>query len=478
MVITKDTELSELVQSEEVRNIILNVDSSIKSNIEKRNSVIENEIKNGHLNEKYLIDSETTYTNSANEVIKTYEKVIEDSAALVKNITVAAIDQQKEELEELKKRIDEEIERLEGAISDLKNECSNNMSKINSANPEKDRPVTIYMTKTNHIQYYGGCSLPSSFTISYGSEAYDKGTAKSRIDRAYNQFYDPKGAISRQRSIQDKYKLKKDEVIKKIKELDNKRTSYATDSTEQEYIIIPGGHRIPKSANPNYKPSGIQVPQQSTKTPTTTPATTPTTEATTSTEPQNTINYNTLTGGDTIPIAGKEYVVQGYVDMGNGQTRTILENDKKYYYFDSNNQLQQTDSPFSHGKTVTVEGQKYKFTPTNQLGQRKTYELSDIDKSALQYHNALLDNNVSGNTLTFNGNKYKRGTVFVDTTTVNNKEYVVYKGKGERYYVDDNNNVYIDKTNPMETLLGNTELKWELVGKVSSNTGSTFEKNI
>lgn len=143
-------------------------------------------------------------------------------------------------------------------------------------------------------------------------------------------------------------------------------------------------------------------------------------------------NIEQLTGGYTIIVDGKEYVVEGYAEV-NGQNRAIYKNGTFYYYYSADKKMEfigGTQSPTT-GSIIQVDGIDCSYKLANYFGEKsdKTFAISDMDKEFMASqttHTCTVENPE------FNGVQMKVGT----NVTIDDKQYYVGGyvdiGNGER----------------------------------------------
>ena len=87
-----------------------------------------------------------------------------------------------------------------------------------------------------------------------------------------------------------------------------------------------------------------------------------------------------LTGEDSVTINGKKYVVDGYVDVGNGQKRVIysdpnasLWGNGNRYYINKNGELVKANADFWNQDKLIIDGDSYYFTDCCTNGDRGNF---------------------------------------------------------------------------------------------------------
>ena len=139
-----------------------------------------------------------------------------------------------------------------------------------------------------------------------------------------------------------------------------------------------------------------------------------------------------LTGGYTMIVDGKDYVVEGYAEV-NGQNRMIYKSGSFYYYYSDNQKMEMIGGEVSPttGSTIKVDGIDCTYKLVNFFGEKndKTIAISDTDKelmAAQKTHTCTVE------TPEFDGVKMKVGS----DVTIDNKQYYVGGyvdiGNGER----------------------------------------------
>ena len=431
MVITKDTSLLELVQSDKVIGIISNVNYKLQSILEDRTSAIKNEIANGILNEEYIVDDIPIYNIAGRNVLDLYNKVKIDAPLLVEEISKAALQQHLKELEELIECLQKEIERLKNQIGNLRGEYNTAVSRINSANPsspteENENPstsVTTSHTSANEYANEHGMHIePSrSHVIYYNSESSDKSRAINSISMVYNHV--PSGIISIITKFKEQYEQKLQDAIRK-------RTKVERNLNYMTSRFGPGEGEA-KDTTKFYDKDGNVIGSIYD-------------DDKDSNEIKSIDGDNQMTLGKEYYINGKLYIADRYIKLSDGSNKTIFKRDDKFYYIDSNGNPQQAffydDNRLNNSKWV-IDGEEFSATDavfTYSSDNNKSYTPNPIDSQYTQQ-----DGYIKGDTLYYNGNKYQKVMLTKGTTTIpatvtteTGEEYELYgNGFGYPYYV-------------------------------------------
>ena len=454
MVITKDTELYSLVQSDKVISIITNVSVKLHSYIYNRNFTLKKEIANGHLNEKYIVYSKPVYYDKANDVIKGYERVKADATDLMKEISKAAVIKHISEIDELITCLNRELEKISDAISSLQSEYLDNMDAVKNAYIPEEASGSVSLNRSALSQYGGGAFLAGYYTL---TSEYDRSSVSNRVHRAYYQTYDPRGVIEIQENFQDKYKTKLEAAKKLKQELEIKLENYSARYDDK-------GNRLNDSTS-KYDPTKIYDKDGN--------------EINPQNKETNSNAIGELKKGDKVYIEGKEYEVVGYVTLANGEQRAIYVykpgalTGSHYAYLDAEGNVQ-TFEIVRAGKdqSITVDGQKVNMT---YLVGNETFTPSEVDKA-----NA---STTTDNILEYNGQQYtklKDYTGTYDTITTDTGTYQLYSNNktNNAYFVDDTGEVRLAQYKYVDGKLQYVPV--DTTGTVSGNTlsynGDTYSK--
>lgn len=118
MVITKDTELSEILVSSKVVEIMAELDSGINKIVDERTGALESEMSSGGITEETIISGRPILYNRANKVVEKYNKVTEIASPFIKGVCTASVNKEIEELTDLRSKV---RIALEQCIDDISN---------------------------------------------------------------------------------------------------------------------------------------------------------------------------------------------------------------------------------------------------------------------------------------------------------------------------------------------------------------------
>lgn len=117
MEINKDTALSEILDSSKVIEITTTGFNSINGVISNRTAALTSEMSNGGLTQSVVINGQAVLNNAANEVLTNYYSVNTAVSSAFSSINSLAVDKELEELAELRKCVQAEVDRLASEIS-------------------------------------------------------------------------------------------------------------------------------------------------------------------------------------------------------------------------------------------------------------------------------------------------------------------------------------------------------------------------
>lgn len=372
MEITKDTELSELMPSDLVKDIMNNVYTKSNGYIENRKTVIDNEIANGFLSDIYLVDDQPVYYLAAQEVKTKYEKTQIDIENLVKIISTKAVNKEIEELNKLIACLNTEIDALESKISLLKTECNKVKAAINNATP----PANISVP-TPYLKIYG-VNAPSIYSCSIAA-----GEAKLNKIFKVTSMYSMATATLKNKI--DIYEAKITSAKKRIAELDGKAfesiiKDELRDKVQTGFTALSG----------NIKKIGSM---------------------------ENAVDL--ISTNDQIIFNNKKYNVVGYVNLDDGSKAIICHGYMlgipSAYGYISNGEYHQfnksKDDKYYLGKCY-IDGKEYET-------QTDPFKLTEAEK---QY---IITENVGDGEIIHNGTSYLKTNYTI--TGDDGKEYTLYE---------------------------------------------------
>ena len=136
MVITCDTDLSEILDSNQVIEICGTVNSQANGLISSRAGVLTTGMQpGGGIDSSQIIDDQPVFTTAGQKILEKYARTSETISRVMQSAGQAAVDKEIEELETLGKKINEKVSELNDAIDNLSSELALAME---SNNPDVD----------------------------------------------------------------------------------------------------------------------------------------------------------------------------------------------------------------------------------------------------------------------------------------------------------------------------------------------------
>lgn len=149
MEINKDTTLSEILDSCKVIEITATGLNNINNTISGRTAALTSEMTNGGLTQSVIINGQPVLNNAASEIVGKYYEVNSAVESTFSNINNLAVEKELEELAELRKCVQAEVDRLASEISMYKRYMN-----LDVTDEEKKAYQTAYNNFCNKKETY------------------------------------------------------------------------------------------------------------------------------------------------------------------------------------------------------------------------------------------------------------------------------------------------------------------------------------
>lgn len=333
--ITKDTPLSEIMNSGTAIGYINGVDVLVNIYTNKRIEDIQAEESRG-LSPKIKLNSTSPIYDKGVTTKSAYRSVQELSETVHDELCKAALNEEIAQLEKLISECEKAIETLRTEAISLEGEFSINKAKIEA----------IDVTKSGSLLILDVNGSPVRYSI---VDALSKTNAKTNLDFRYNNVMD--GLITVKRSEISKLTTKKTEAETRLSEKESKLSGYSGGEEPMEYDSKNSGG---DSKDPTKV--GNSDGKDNTKS-----------------------KAETHSKGDKIKIDGEEYTVEGYVTDEDGNTIGIYKSKTgSLYYINENGEVVPVQAKMTKYKNANLDFDKYVYENATDKSIRGTEGWGDI----------------------------------------------------------------------------------------------------
>lgn len=343
--ITKDTPLSEIMNSGKAIGYINGVDTLVNTYTNKRIEDIQAEESRG-LSPEIKLNSTSPIYEKGLATKSAYRSVQELSETVHDELCKAALNEEIAQLEKLIEEYDKEIKRLDGENGEIAQAESNyntDMSKINQTIIQKGVKFStyVYLTGIPGIALY----------------IYDESSRKKAKNQVEDYYKGSKGKITLLNAELSDWKEKKTKAETRLSEKESELSKYSGAGETDDYD---------EKENNKNKDASSKDPTK--------------VDDSDGKEKDNTKSKaETHSKGDKIKIDGEEYTVEGYVTDEDGNTIGIYKSKTGcLYYINEKGEVEPVQAKMTKYKNANLDFDKYVYENATDESIRGTEGMFNI----------------------------------------------------------------------------------------------------